>query len=185
MANESIKSLILTWFNGLKLYINYPTFTAGFGLACLYMTVLGFDNITYGYILHQCVSESVLGGLVSASAIVGICGSIAFPFLRKSLGLAKTGIVGFVSLTSCLSLCVVSIFLLGSPFDPKYMPHGDTNIQIMGNSNMTSTTTIDSNLTLNQTIKEESDLENCITPSFLSVGVLLAGMKKCNRGQAS
>ena len=49
VANESIKSLILTWFNGLKLYINYPTFTAGFGLACLYMTVLGFDNITYGH----------------------------------------------------------------------------------------------------------------------------------------
>ena len=133
------------------------------------MTVLGFDNITYGYILHQCVSESVLGGLVSASAIVGICGSIAFPFLRKSLGLAKTGIIGFVTLTSCLSLCVVSIFLLGSPFDPNYMPHGDSNIQTIGDSNLT---------TLNQTIKEGSDLENCITPSFLSVGVLLAGMKK-------
>ena len=161
----------------MKLYITYPTFTAGFGLACLYMTVLGFDNITYGYILHQCVSESVLGGLVSASAIVGICGSIAFPFLRKSLGLAKTGMVGFFSLTSCLSLCVVSIFLLGSPFDPKYMPHGDSNSHTIGNSNLTAMT-VGSNLTFNQTIKEESDLENCITPSFLSVGVLLAGMKK-------
>merc|ERR1719220_2067517 len=54
------------------------------------------------------------------------------------------------------------------------MPHGDTN-QIIGNSNLT-TTTVGSNLTLNQTIKEENDLENCITPSFLSVGVLLAGI---------
>ena len=166
----------MTWFNGLKLYITYPTFTAGFGLACLYMTVLGFDNITYGYILHQCVSESVLGGLVSASAIVGISGSIAFPFLRKSIGLVKTGIVGFFSLISCLILCVLSVFMLGSPFDPNYIPHSDIDIQNISNSNLT-TAMISSNLTMNQTIKEENDLENCITPSYLSVGVLLTGMK--------
>ena len=140
------------------------------------MTVLGFDNITYGYILHQCVSESVLGGLVSASAIVGISGSIAFPFLRKSIGLVKTGIVGFFSLISCLILCVVSIFLLGSPFDPNYIPHSHTDIQSISNLNLT-TALVSSNLTMNQTIKEENDLENCITPSYLSVGVLLAGMK--------
>ena len=138
------------------------------------MTVLGFDNITYGYILHQCVSESVLGGLVSASAIVGISGSIAFPFLRKSIGLVKTGIVGFFSLISCLILCVVSVFMLGSPFDPNYIPHSDTDIQSI--SNLT-TALVSSNLTMNQTIKEENDLENCITPSYLSVGVLLTGMK--------
>ena len=131
------------------------------------MTVLGFDNITYGYILHQCVSESVLGGLVSASAIVGISGSIAFPFLRKSIGLVKTGLVGFFSLISCLILCVVSVFMLGSPFDPNYIPHSDIDVQNISNSN----------LTMNQTIKEENDLENCITPSYLSVGVLLTGMK--------
>ena len=177
VASESIKSLILTWFNGFKLYITYPTATAGLGLACLYMTVLGFDNITYGYILHQCVSESVLGGFVSASAMVGISGSITFPFLRKSMGLAKTGIVGFASLISCLSLCLVSIFLLGSPFDPNYMPNGgNTNNQTIVNSNFTITI-VSTNLTMNQTINEENNLENCITPSFLSVGVLLAGMK--------
>ena len=140
------------------------------------MTVLGFDNITYGYILHQCVSESVLGGLVSASAIVGISGSIAFPFLRKSIGLVKTGIVGFVSLIACLTLCVASIFLLGSPFDPNYIPHSVTDIRSISNLNLT-TALVSSNLTMNQTIKEENDLENCITPSYLSVGVLLAGMK--------
>jgi iron-regulated transporter 1 len=40
---------------------------AGLGLAFLYMTVLGFDNITYGYCMRQCVTESVLGALVSIS----------------------------------------------------------------------------------------------------------------------
>ena len=111
VSSESILSQILTWFKGWKLYMTYPIRNAGFAMGCLYMTVLGFDNITYGYILHQCVSESVLGGLVSASAILGISGSIAFPFLRKSIGLVKTGIVGFVSLITCLTLCVESMFL--------------------------------------------------------------------------
>ena len=34
---------------------------AGIGLALLYMTVLGFDNITYGYAFTQGVPEFVLG----------------------------------------------------------------------------------------------------------------------------
>ena len=38
-------------------------------MGCLYMTVLGFDNITYGFILQQCVTESILGALVGVSAI--------------------------------------------------------------------------------------------------------------------
>lgn len=57
---------------------------AGLGLALLYMTVLGFDNITYGYVILQKVPESVLGVLVAISALVGVLGSISFPFLRRS-----------------------------------------------------------------------------------------------------
>lgn len=56
---------------------------AGLGLALLYMTVLGFDNITYGYVLTQDIPEFVLGVLVALSAVLGLCGSLAYPFLRK------------------------------------------------------------------------------------------------------
>ena len=56
---------------------------AGLGLALLYMTVLGFDNVTYGYILTQGIPESVLGILVTVSALVGAIGSMAFPVIRK------------------------------------------------------------------------------------------------------
>ena len=66
---ESILSQILTWFKGWKLYMTYPIRNAGFAMGCLYMTVLGFDNITYGFILQQCVTESILGALVGVSAI--------------------------------------------------------------------------------------------------------------------
>ena len=55
--------------------MKHPVRNAGLGLAFLYMTVLGFDNITYAYCLDQCVSESLLGGMVALSAIFGIAGS--------------------------------------------------------------------------------------------------------------
>ena len=45
--------------------------------------------VTYGYALQQCVRESVLGGLVAFSAIVGIIGSVSFPLLRKKLNVSR------------------------------------------------------------------------------------------------
>ena len=45
--------------------------------------------VTYGYALQQCVRESVLGGLVAISAVIGIIGSVTFPFLRKKLNVTR------------------------------------------------------------------------------------------------
>ena len=89
---ESIITKIINGGKAWILYMKYPVRNAGIGLAFLFMTVLGFDNITYGYCLQQCITESVLGALVGVSAIFGVSGSISFPFLRKKLGLTKTGI---------------------------------------------------------------------------------------------
>ena len=41
----------------------------------LYMTVLGFDPITWGYCRDQGVTESMLGFLTGVSALVGIIGA--------------------------------------------------------------------------------------------------------------
>ena len=38
---------------GWKTYFTHPVRNAGLGLSFLYMTVLGFDNITYGYCILQ------------------------------------------------------------------------------------------------------------------------------------
>ena len=94
---------------------------AGLGLALLYMTVLGFDNITYGYCMKQCVPESILGALVGVSAVFGVLGSVAFPILLKRIGLTKTGLTGFGCLVSTLILCVVAVGLDGSPFRPELL----------------------------------------------------------------
>ncbi len=47
------------------------------------MTVLGFDNITYGFVLTQGIPEGILGILVAVSALIGIFGSIVYPLLRR------------------------------------------------------------------------------------------------------
>lgn len=41
-------SMVFKLINGWKTYISYDVSWAGLGLALLYMTVLGFDNITTG-----------------------------------------------------------------------------------------------------------------------------------------
>lgn len=108
-------------YRGWVQYFTHKVRNAGLGLAFLYMTVLGFDNITWSYAVMECVTESVLGVLVAVSALVGIAGSLAFPPLRKTFGEIKTGLFGMSSLVACLSLCVISVWLPGSPFDPHHV----------------------------------------------------------------
>lgn len=151
-------------YRGWAKYMGHKIRNAGLGLACLYMTVLGFDNITWGYSLMQCVSESTLGILVAISALIGIMGSLSFPPLRKSLGVERAGMVGMTSLVLSLSLCVVSIWLPGSPFDLSSITR-----------NVNQTTDGDFNQTTSHSCTQ-GDEGSGGTPRFESVGVLLAGI---------
>merc|ERR1712088_322518 len=103
-------------FVGWQTYFDHPVRNAGLGLALLYMTVLGFDNITYGYAIIQKVPESILGILVAVSAVVGVLGSVAYPIIKRRLGLERTGLLGMFLLVSTSTLSVASIFIPGSPF---------------------------------------------------------------------
>ena len=77
------------------------------------------------YAVTQGVSESILGILMGVSAVFGILGTFAYPVLRRRVGLMRTGIFALSSQVACLTLCVVSIWMPGSPFDPLYLvrPH--------------------------------------------------------------
>ncbi|KAJ8315984.1 hypothetical protein KUTeg_005998 [Tegillarca granosa] len=46
------------------------------------------------YAFTQGMNESVLGILFGISACFGLVASIAYPFIRKQFGLAKTGLFG-------------------------------------------------------------------------------------------
>merc|ERR1740137_245614 len=156
-------------FEGWKTYLKHPVMKAGVGLACLYMTVLGFDNITYGYCLMQGVPHAALGALVGVSALVGVAGSLAYPVLRKRVGIERTGLIGMFLLVSCSSLAVVSAFLPGSPMDLSFVGQGE------------SAEILDQQVNINTTIEVEMTSErNWKEPefwlSYASVLVFLTGI---------
>ncbi|XP_046459342.1 solute carrier family 40 member 1-like [Daphnia pulex] len=101
-----------------EIYFSHEVRNAGIGLACLYMTVLGFDSITVGFAYSQGVPESILGVLLAAGAAVGLLGSVAFPFFVRFMGVERTGLYGFSLEITCLTLCVASVWAPGTPFDP-------------------------------------------------------------------
>ena len=159
-------------------YFNHPVKFAGLGLACLYMTVLGFDNITYGYCLLQGVPHAALGVLVGVSAVVGVAGSLAYPPIRKRVGLERTGLLGMFLLVSCSSLPLLSIALPGSPMDLNILVQSNIN-----SSTPLSPTTIipeDTNSSVSGIVAESEVtnvaswlLANCSVIVFLS-GIILA-----------
>ncbi|XP_037018838.2 solute carrier family 40 member 1 [Artibeus jamaicensis] len=114
-----------TFRDGWVSYYNQPVFLAGMGLAFLYMTVLGFDCITTGYAYTQGLSGSILSFLMGASAITGIMGTVAFTWLRRKCGLVRTGVISGFAQFSCLILCVISVFMPGSPLDLSVSPFKD------------------------------------------------------------
>ena len=141
---KTIWESIVDTLKGWLCYMKHPARDAGLGLAFLYMTVLGFDNITWGYCLSQCVTESILGGLVGISAIIGVLGSLTFPVLRKKVGLNTTGVVGTITQLAALAICVVSIWLAGSPFNFYYFSNNNDDSSYsttsMPSTTFTSTT---------------------------------------------
>lgn len=73
-----------------------------------------------GFAYSQGLAEYVIGLLMAAGAITGVAGTFVFPVLRRRIGLERTGLVAFVVFISCLTLCIVSIWAPGSPFDPTF-----------------------------------------------------------------
>ncbi|XP_005093972.1 solute carrier family 40 member 1 [Aplysia californica] len=113
----SIFNSLQRLYKGWPIYIGYDVVHAGIALSCLYMTVLGFDNVTVGYAKMQGMTEGHIGGLMSVSAVVGIVGTFLYPIMRRKLGLPRTGIFGLSFEILCLTLCIASVWIPDSPFD--------------------------------------------------------------------
>jgi len=164
------KNALREAYDGWKTYMSHPVMKAGVGLACLYMTVLGFDNITYGYCLMQGVPHAALGVLVGISALVGVAGSLAYPALRRRVGIERTGLIGMFLLISCSSLAVVSAFLPGSPMDLTYLVSGESTNILKQQANSTA----DVEVIEVSAAKSWTDPEFWL--SYASVLVLLTGI---------
>jgi len=128
------------------------------------MTVLGFDSITTGFAYSQGLVEVVLAGARGIGALVGISGTLVFPYLRQRVGIIRTGLLALTLELGFLLLAIVSIWLPGSPFDP---------VGYVGEFSMIGQ---DSNFTinLNETVTAEKLTDN--RRSLISIIVLLAGI---------
>ncbi|CAL1546830.1 unnamed protein product, partial [Lymnaea stagnalis] len=105
-------------YRGLRIYVSYDVMLTGLALASLYLTVLGFDEVTIGYATAHGLKGSVLGTLMGTGAGFGILATFTYPFIVRRLGLANTGILALGLQVTCLSLCVISLWLPGSNFVP-------------------------------------------------------------------
>ncbi|XP_035265618.1 solute carrier family 40 member 1 [Anguilla anguilla] len=167
---------IRTFRDGWVAYYNQSIFFAGMSLAFLYMTVLGFDCITTGYAYTQGLNGSVLSLLMGASAISGICGTVAFTWMRKRCGLIRTGFISGLAQLSCLLLCVVSVFMPGSPFDLTVSPFQDMDDGTLPEANPTPLAVLTTEL---QRLVNGSTTMYEMEPqveSYLSVSLLFAGV---------
>lgn len=151
---SAIIGWLQTTYDGLKIYYSYQIFWAAFGLACLYMTVMGFDTVTTGYGYALGVPEYILGIFRALGSAAGIIGTIMFVFLRKRVGIVRSGLYALSIQITFLTLCVGSVFAPGSPFDPRFL-----QTQRMSGNNETCV------------LVESQDVE-----SHMSAGLFFGGM---------
>lgn len=174
-----------TFRSGWVAYYNQNIFLAGMALAFLYMTVLGFDCITTGYAYTQGLNGSILSLLMGASAVMGICGTVAFTWIRKKCGLIRTGLISGVAQLSCLVLCVASVFAPGSPFNLSVSPFQDLYSHLMGGSDPREAEHPLSgiqNITTAAPSQDPSLQPSQLSVSLFFTGVIAArvGKKSCN-----
>ncbi|XP_061782467.1 solute carrier family 40 member 1 [Nerophis lumbriciformis] len=166
-----------TFKAGWVAYYNQSIFFAGMSLAFLYMTVLGFDCITTGYAYTQGLNGSILSLLMGASAVSGICGTVAFTWVRKKCGLVRTGFISGIAQLSCLMLCVASVFAPGSPLDLSVSPFQDLYSHIMGEKMLPE---LDQGLTGifggNATTTSAPAEDLPMLKTYMSVSLLFAGV---------
>ncbi|KAJ8313529.1 hypothetical protein KUTeg_008090 [Tegillarca granosa] len=169
----------ITLHVGWKTYRGYDVAYAGIALSCLYMTVLGFDNITVGYAYLQGINESLIGILMAVGAVTGLLGTIVYPIIRKRLGLERSGFVGLFAEIFTLCACVVSVWAPGSPFDPFYLSRSRD-----GNITMTTDHLNHSDIGVNgftaETVMIQTQTDMSVVTieaeSYLSIGLLLGGI---------
>ncbi|XP_078260222.1 solute carrier family 40 member 1 [Rhinoraja longicauda] len=168
--------------DGWVAYYNQPVFWAGMALAFLYMTVLGFDCITTGYAYTQGLSGSFLSLLMGGSAVTGILGTIAFTWIRRKCGLIRAGFISGVTQFSCLILCVISVFMPGSPLDLSVSPFTEFASAYLGTNTLMETVLPTSEPQLVTTIMygnsttEPAGSEEFQPESYISIGLLFAGI---------
>lgn len=179
-VTEPLRTLKAGWVA----YYNQNIFFAGMSLAFLYMTVLGFDCITTGYAYTQGLNGSMLSLLMGASAVTGICGTVAFTWIRKKCGLIRTGFISGVAQLSCLILCIISVFAPGSPLDLSVSPFRDLYTHLMGETTLPEADHSLTGILSGGNTTTVAPPDSLQPKSYMSVSLLFAGVIAARVGKS-
>eukprot|EP00667_Euglena_gracilis_P010071 EG_transcript_10240 len=158
-----------TMWDSWGLYYAQPVFLPGLALASLYLTVLGFDNVTCGYAYSQGMAEGQVGVALGLGAGAGILATVLFPWLAKKCGILKSGMVGLSYQLSFLCLSLASVWAPGSPLDlhawTNPLPEDTTSSRDPSSHSMVSLLLLISGIVFSRTGLWLADLS--ITQQFL------------------
>ena len=106
-------TLYVSLKDGWRIYWEQEVALAGLSLAVIYLTVLGFCGVTASYFLTQGLPNAAIGAGQGIGAIFGVSGTIAYPYIRRKMGTAKTGMFGISCQLAMLMLCLVAAVIPG------------------------------------------------------------------------
>ncbi|RWS13190.1 solute carrier family 40 member 1-like protein [Dinothrombium tinctorium] len=100
----------------------------GISYSLVYLTVLGFDSVTVGFLSSKSVPDSFIGAVSVCAGIFGILGTIIFQQVIKCTNLRKTGVIGLIIQMSALTLC---LFLIFEPLKLKRIQYFNIELPII------------------------------------------------------
>ncbi|XP_019851220.1 PREDICTED: solute carrier family 40 member 1-like [Amphimedon queenslandica] len=112
---KKLASPYRTLIAGWHIYWKQETNLAGFSLASIFLTVLGFSGVTATYLLTQGLSTDYIGLAQGLGGLFGILGTIFYPLLQRRIGTVRTGLFGITFQIVMLLFCVVGVFSPGKP----------------------------------------------------------------------
>lgn len=110
-------------------------------------------------------------------------GTVAFTWLRRKCGLVRTGLFSGLAQLSCLILCVISVFMPGSPLDLSVSQFEDIRSRFMQAEPVPPTTKIpEAGFTTETPMANVSNVVNTVheistkSEPMISVSLLFAGV---------
>ena len=119
---------------GWKTYRRQTAFRAGMALGLLYLTVLGFNSVTTGYLYTQGLVPWQISIAQAIAAFMGIAGTFVYPKLRRRVGLVRSGLMFLTWEWLCILLPAASVFVPGNP------TRGGYHYSVCDDCNMTTPT---------------------------------------------
>ena len=134
--------------DGWKIYARQEIARVGIAMSLLYVTVLGFHDVSAAYFKIEGLTEVMISVFQGVGGIIAIIGTFVYVPLRKRVGTIRAGLFGMCAQFFMLLFCVAAVFAPGnrtetggedyySPYCPTTLPANATTI-----SSLTASMTI-------------------------------------------